>query len=57
MNNNTAEIVKAIRKKHGWTQADMARKLGVDVGTISRWERSTAQPSQLAKRQLDRLNK
>lgn len=37
------QIAKA-RKAHGLTQAQLARILCVDVGTISRWERGIAEP-------------
>jgi len=31
--------------------------LGVDKQTVSRWERAERRPSQLAQRQINRLNK
>lgn len=33
--------VRANRIRCGWSQAELASRLGVDVGTISRWERVT----------------
>ena len=33
------ELVKGVRKFHGWSQADLAELLGVHVMTVSRWER------------------
>lgn len=31
--------IKAHRKRLGWSQEKLAKELGVDVGTVSRWER------------------
>jgi transcriptional regulator with XRE-family HTH domain len=35
----TADQFKALRKRTGLTQVDVAGRLGVDPMTISRWER------------------
>ncbi len=35
---------RAIRKKAGATQADLAAELGVDRATVSRWESGTRYP-------------
>lgn len=34
----TAEGVRAFRAKHGWSQAELARRVGVHYSTVSRWE-------------------
>ena len=47
--------VKAIRAALKLTQAALAIELGVDVMTVRRWEWKKARPSQLARRQLERL--
>ena len=47
--------IKEMRKSLKLTQAEFARKLKVDVITVSRWERGAQKPSQLARRQLARL--
>lgn len=46
------------RRRCGWTQLALARRLGVDVGTVSRWERrvrTEGLPSLLELRDLCRL--
>lgn len=36
--------IKEFRRQRGWTQWDLAEKLGVDQGTVSRWERGIETP-------------
>ena len=38
------ERLVAHRKSRGITQKEFARKLGVDPGTLSRWERGSRKP-------------
>lgn len=52
-----AKRIKAMRKKLEMTQQQLARELGVDFTTVNRWENSKARPSQLATRQLGRLER
>lgn len=40
--------IKSTRKDLGLTQDEFARVLGVHTVTVSRWERGTAEPSQMA---------
>jgi len=47
--------IKAIRKKLGLTQEALAKKLGVTRMTVYNWETKKKKPSNLAKRQLSRL--
>ena len=42
---NFAEVVKAKRLARGWTQADLAARLGMTNVTISRWEKARVEPS------------
>jgi len=49
------EKVKEIRKKQGWTQEDLARKLEVSLSTVQRWEKQGGNPTRLARRELHRL--
>jgi putative zinc finger/helix-turn-helix YgiT family protein len=41
------EEVRFLRTELGMTQARLAERLGVDVGTIARWEASTEAPGRL----------
>ncbi len=45
-----AKHVKALRNKLGLTQAELARKLGVDRAAVNQWEAGTRKPSRLAVR-------
>ena len=49
--------IKTLRKKLKMTQEEFARELGVSSMTVKRWESKTARPSQLAQRQLYRLER
>src|ERR1700684_3760994 len=43
--NNYAEIVKTKRLARGWTQEELADRLGMTNVTISRWEKGRVQPA------------
>ncbi len=49
------EKVKALRKKRGWSQEDLARKIDVSLSTVQRWEGKGANPTRLARRELKKL--
>ena len=49
--------VKELRKKKGWAQEDLARKIGVSLSTVQRWEKQGGQPTRLPRRELARLFK
>ena len=51
------ERVKELRKKKGWAQEDLARKIEVSLSTVQRWEGQGAKPTRLARRELARLFK
>jgi transcriptional regulator with XRE-family HTH domain len=51
----TGADVHAFRVSRGWTQARLARELGTDPGTVSRWERGAAAPRPSARRRLAAL--
>ena len=44
--------IRGLRKQLGLTAEELAQKLGVSVGTVSRWETGKNKPSRLAKRRL-----
>lgn len=39
------ERIKTLRKEHGWSQADLAARIGADAGQISRYEGGKITPS------------
>ena len=47
--------VKELRRKKGWAQEDLARKISVSLSTVQRWEAKGAQPTRLARRELRKL--
>ena len=49
--------IKAIRQKLGFTQEDLARKLGVTLSTVSKWEQGIFSPSRLAREKIEKLVK
>ena len=48
-----SSLVKKVRSQLGFSQEDLARKLGVSFATVNRWENGQSKPSKLAKAQLD----
>jgi DNA-binding transcriptional regulator YiaG len=48
-------LIRSVRRSLGMRQTDLARALGVNPWTISRWERGVTTPSELARRALRRL--
>jgi len=49
--------IKTIRLKFGFTQEDLARKLGLALSTVSKWEQGVSSPSRLAWEKLEKLMK
>ena len=49
--------IKDLRKRAKMSQLELAEYLGVEKGTVNRWETGKTRPSQLALRQLHRLHK
>jgi len=47
------KLVKEIRRQLSISQEDLARQLGVSFATVNRWENGMANPSKLAKAQID----
>jgi len=46
--NMNKESIKELRHKLGLSQEGLARKLGVSVITVRRWEKGSSRPSPLA---------
>lgn len=49
------ERVKELRRRKGWAQEDLARKIDVSLSTVQRWERQGSKPTRLGRRALKRL--
>jgi putative transcriptional regulator len=49
--------IKAIRLDLGFTQEDLARKLGLALSTVSKWEQGVTSPSRLAREKLQKLRR
>ncbi|MBA2396504.1 MAG: helix-turn-helix domain-containing protein [Ktedonobacteraceae bacterium] len=50
-------LLKQAREEHGWSQKDVAEKIGTDSKTVSRWERRIAYPSPYFRQKLSELFK
>ncbi len=60
MENNNADFIAQVRlvlKQPGMTQIVLAKKLGVTRQTIHNWINKGGRPSQLAKREIARLQR
>ncbi len=44
MENNLAENIRSCRKRLGLTQEQLAERLGITLGTVSKWERGNSEP-------------
>ena len=51
----TAQEIKELRQRSGWTQERFARELGVSVMTVSRWETGKQKPIPSLQHALDLL--
>ena len=49
--------IKAIRLEFGFTQEDLARKLGLTLSAVSKWEQGIFSPSRLAREKIEKLLK
>lgn len=47
--------IRALRARHGWTQKEMAARLGTDAVTVSRWERGKSRPRPSAESRLENM--
>ena len=48
-------LLKQAREERGWSQKDVAQKIGTDSKTVSRWERGVAYPSPYFRQKLAKL--
>lgn len=48
-------LLKRAREQRGWSQDDVAREVGTEAFTVSRWERGIALPSPYFRKQLSSL--
>src|SRR5256884_7082598 len=47
-----SDLLRAERKRLGWSQAKVAKALGVDVTTVRRWERGRVAPFPYHRRKI-----
>ncbi len=45
--------IKALRRRLGLTQEDVARKLGLALSTVCKWEQGVTNPSRLAYEKIE----
>ncbi|MBI1744459.1 helix-turn-helix transcriptional regulator [Candidatus Acetothermia bacterium] len=45
-----AELIAEKRHRAGWTQEELARRLGVSINTVEKWEQGATVPSRMAKK-------
>lgn len=51
----TGSEIRELRRRRRWTQSRLARELGTDAVTVSRWERGISTPRPAASKRLDAL--
>ena len=56
-NHFSPKDIKSLRKALNLTQSEFARKLKIDVITVSRWELGKQRPQQAVLRRLQRLHR
>ncbi len=49
MHDHMGAAIRHLRSKLGLTQEELARELGITVGTVNRWENGRFRPSKLAR--------
>jgi len=52
-----AKEFKRWRKKHQFTQVEVARRIGVAMATVSLWELGERKPSLLAAMQIEKVRR
>jgi len=41
----TGEKIRQLRRRMGWSQSDLARRLSCESGAVEAWEKNSAEPS------------
>ena len=54
---NAPDKIRSLRKSLHLTQKELARRLGVNVGTVKEWERGFKKPQRKSYEKMMRLNK
>jgi transcriptional regulator with XRE-family HTH domain len=52
-----SKMIRKVRSALGLTQEHFAAKVGVTVSTVNRWENDKGDPSPLAMRQIEKLQR
>ena len=55
VSDNIAAELKKLRQTRGWSQEDLARKIGVSFATVNRWENGKTKPSRLAQEKVKQV--
>ena len=50
----TPDTIRTIRAELGYSQAELARRMGVTVTTVSRWETGLRRPDRRSSKWLER---
>ena len=50
-----AKTISDVRKRKGWTQTELARKMRVSTNSISKWEKGYGEPSMESRKKLKRV--
>ncbi len=51
-NYQSKKTIRQLRQARGWTQDQLARRLGVEQGAVSKWERGVAVPHPRTRKRL-----
>ena len=49
--------IRTLRFEREFTQEDLARKMGLALSTVSKWEQGVTSPSRFAREKLEKLVK
>ena len=57
MEDNAGNLIRTLRQKLGMTQEEFAHEIAVTVSTVNRWENAHAEPSKLAWKAIQDLDR